>query len=228
MNTKFNSIDEMKNIRIFYSKLSRAKYISHLDITRCMQRALKRAEIPAWYTEGFNPHIYITFALPLSLGYESDFETMDLRLSADMPYSEVMDRLNKALPPDIHVNAVKDQVNKPDKITTALYEIIVSDEEKTGEQLLLMFNEFMKSDKIEVEKRSKKGIKTIDIKPDCDIISINPNGNAIQIEMKASTGLTRNINPSLLTDEFIKKYITTATAAILRKMVYMEDGKEFE
>ena len=56
----------MINIRVFYHKTSRAKYISHLDIMRCMQRAVVRAGLPVWYTEGFNPHIYLTFSLPLS------------------------------------------------------------------------------------------------------------------------------------------------------------------
>lgn len=61
----------MTTVRIFYKKLDVAKYISHLDMQRCMQRAVKRAKLPVWYTEGFNPHPYITFALPISLGIES-------------------------------------------------------------------------------------------------------------------------------------------------------------
>ena len=59
----------MKLVRIFFEKRDRARYISHLDITRCLSRAFARTDIPVWYTEGFNPRIYMTFALPLSLGY---------------------------------------------------------------------------------------------------------------------------------------------------------------
>ena len=57
----------MEPIRVFYRKTDTAKYISHLDINRCFQRAMKRAGIPLWFTEGFNPHAYLTFPLPLAL-----------------------------------------------------------------------------------------------------------------------------------------------------------------
>ena len=49
---------EIISLRAVYSKRNRARYISHLDVTRCMQRAVKRAGLPVWYTEGFNPHIW--------------------------------------------------------------------------------------------------------------------------------------------------------------------------
>ena len=55
--------------RIRFTKTGEAKYISHLDLYRFMLRALKRAKLPVWHTEGFNPHVYVTFALPLSLKY---------------------------------------------------------------------------------------------------------------------------------------------------------------
>ena len=71
--------------RVFYTKTGRLKYISHLDVNRLMQRALKRSGLPVWYSEGFNPHIYITFALPLALGLESRYEIMDFRLTANLP-----------------------------------------------------------------------------------------------------------------------------------------------
>ena len=57
-----------RDLRLFYTKTGSAKYISHLDVMRAFQRAFRRSKIPVWYTEGFHPHLYLTFALPLSLG----------------------------------------------------------------------------------------------------------------------------------------------------------------
>lgn len=117
----------MINVRVFYHKTGRAKYISHLDIMRCMQRAVVRAGLPVWYTEGFNPHIYLTFSLPLSLGYESESEVMDFRLIDDgYPLDEVTVRLNRSLPPDIRVVRTASPVNKPEGIAAAVYEIKAS------------------------------------------------------------------------------------------------------
>ena len=47
--------------RVFYKKQGRAKYISHLDLVRCISRALKRSKLPVWHTLGFHPHVYLTF-----------------------------------------------------------------------------------------------------------------------------------------------------------------------
>ncbi|MCQ4950886.1 TIGR03936 family radical SAM-associated protein, partial [Bittarella massiliensis (ex Durand et al. 2017)] len=80
-------------------------YISHLDLVRCMARALKRSGLPVWYTQGFNPHIYLTFTLPLSLGQESECEIMQFRLVEELPLNEVKDRLNAALPAGLQVLA---------------------------------------------------------------------------------------------------------------------------
>ena len=88
----------MKSVRIMFSKTGRAKYVSHLDLVRAMTRAVRRADIPLWYTEGFNRHPYLTFASPLSLGYEGLRETMDIRMADDFPYDELAARLNAVLP----------------------------------------------------------------------------------------------------------------------------------
>ena len=69
----------MTTIRIWFTKTGEAFYISLLDLQRVMQRALKRSGLPVWYTLGFNPHIYMTFAAPLSLGQESLAETVDFK-----------------------------------------------------------------------------------------------------------------------------------------------------
>ena len=56
-----------------FSKTDEAAYISHLDLMHCMQRIITRAKLPVWYTEGFNQHIYISIALPLSTGYSGEW-----------------------------------------------------------------------------------------------------------------------------------------------------------
>lgn len=93
-------------IRLRFSKTGRAKYIGHLDVNRVMSRALRRAGIPLWFTEGYNPHAYMRFSLPLSLGVESACESMDIRLIEPMEPLEVQRRMNAALPPDIQIEDV--------------------------------------------------------------------------------------------------------------------------
>ena len=98
----------MREVRLRFSKTGRLKYISHLDINRAMSRALKRAGIPLWYTEGFNPHPYMSFSLPLSLGVESLCESVDLRITGEITNKEIKDRLNSVLPEDLKIVDVYD------------------------------------------------------------------------------------------------------------------------
>ena len=96
----------MHAVRLNFSKTGRAIYISHLDINRMMTRAVRRAKLPMWYTEGFNPHPYLTFALPLSLGQSSDCEYMDIRIDGDITDEEIMNRLNAVLPEGVKILSV--------------------------------------------------------------------------------------------------------------------------
>lgn len=121
----------MKSTRIWFHKFGTAKYISHLDLNRCVARAFHKAKLPMWYTEGFNPHAFVTFALPLSLGVEGKHESMDIRLLEDMPKEEIIHRLNDALPKDIRVYDVTEPQMKPGKIAYADYEIRYAADEKT-------------------------------------------------------------------------------------------------
>lgn len=222
-------VSEMFNIRVFYTKKNRAKYISHLDITRCMQRALKRAELPIWYTQGFNPHIYLTFSLPLALGYESECESMDLRLVTFVEFDEVKEKLNSSLPPDIRVTKVALQKNKPQVIKTALYNVTLSSQTLSGKDLKDCLDNLFSYETIDVIKRTKKGNKTVDIKPDINITSTEVFDNAIKIFMITCAGIDKNINPDLLINELTGKYnLENIKTSIIRLAVYDEDHNEFE
>lgn len=204
------------NTRVFFSKTDRAKYISHLDLNRVMQGAIKRAKLPVWYTEGYNPHMYVQFMLPLSLGQEGVREAMDFRLLEDIPHSEVTTRLNKALPLDIRAVETAAPVLKNTDITTAEYEITADiDREK--------FLKFTESEKIIVEKTTKKGTFEIDLKP---LISELDVGDRITFRLPAGNDF--NINPVLLLDayrEFSGEEIKRIR--IVRTKILCADGSEF-
>ena len=81
-----------------FSKEERVKYISHLDLMRTLQRALRRAEIPVAFSQGFNPHPRLSFASALAVGMTSEGEYMDILLEQDLVPDEFCNRMNKVLP----------------------------------------------------------------------------------------------------------------------------------
>lgn len=216
-NTVKNSNGELINIRIFFSKTDRAKYISHLDLNRTMQRTVKRSKLPVWETEGFNPHIYLTFALPLSLGIESMCEVLDIKFIESVDYNEIKEKLNFSLPNDIRVISAAKPVFKHTEIKKAEYDIF-SDIKQYE------FHDFIKQEKImTIKKTKKKGISEIDLK---QFIEYVPEDDRITLILPAGTEL--NINPLLVLNAFgTFSGKNFDFPKIIRTGMYTENGEKF-
>lgn len=207
----------MNNIRIFFSKTGRAVYISHLDLYRLFQRAVKRSKLPIWETQGFNPHVYITFALPLALGTEGICESLDTRLTEDLTFDEVKERFNAVLPDGIRVLSVAEPIMKNTDIAKSEYEIeILCDEAR--------LTEFFAQEKIITEKKTKRGITEIDLKPVIEIAERREG----HIKMLLPSGTETNISPNLVFDAFEQfSGVEIETLRIKRTNVYCKNGEIF-
>ena len=76
-------------ILLEYTRGERVKYISHLDLMRAMQRAVRRAELSIAFSQGFNPHPIMAFASALPVGTTSEREYMDILLTKPVSLSEL-------------------------------------------------------------------------------------------------------------------------------------------
>ena len=87
----------MKMLAVF-EKGPRLRLIGHLDLMRAMQRALRRSGLPIRYSQGFNPHILLTFAAPLNLGAVGMREVMEVPVEGEVaPLSTKIQARNKVL-----------------------------------------------------------------------------------------------------------------------------------
>ena len=213
-------LDQPQKVRLFFTKLDRAKYISHLDMNRCMSRAIKRAGLPVWYTGGFNPHMYLTFPLPLSLGCESVYECVDLKMTQKVDFDQMVSRLNACLPPDIQVFLAGEQKMDQKEIAWADYEICFRNEDGLKEKLTSFFNQ----QEIKVIKKTKKGEKEIDLKPHFSLVSTEEKEGKLVAVMRFATGIELNINPTLLLDNAPFKL---DVLTLKRLMVYNHQMQSF-
>ncbi len=90
----------MKMLCVFEKK-PRLRMIGHLDLMRAMQRALRRSGLPIAFSQGFNPHVLVTFAAPLSLGMAGERELMEVPLSESISDKTFLYLINLALPCDL-------------------------------------------------------------------------------------------------------------------------------
>lgn len=193
------------DVRMSFEKTGMAKFISHLDTVRCITRAMKRACVPIWFTEGFNPHAFLTFAMPLSLGFESLCETVDFRLMEEVDLNELAERINSALPVDITVKEIYVYETSPNDIRWAEYKIIFNNSDKL---LLENAEEVLSADEILVLKKAKQGRKKIDkevnIKEHIKSFDLTEENGKLILNTILSSGTSININPMLLIGAIVK------------------------
>ncbi len=220
----------MKSVRLWFKKDGLAVYISHLDMNRCMTRAVRRADIPLWYTEGFNPHPYMTFLMPLPLGQTGMREPLDIRIEGEMSFGEIKKRLNSVMPEGIEIVDVAKPENKPNEIAAAEYEIDVwFENEDEAKSFSEGAGKIIESGILNAEKRSKKGIKTVNL---CELVrsfEISSKENKTFVKTVLAAGNTVNLNAELLINALLSELSAEdKDRNIVRTKLLREDLSIFE
>lgn len=127
----------MQRLRLTFSRGEEIKYISHLDLMRCWERALRRAEVPLAYSEGFIPHPRISLAAPLPIGVTSEAELMDITLQKPLSPYFFIQSLRKQLPPGIDILEVQQiplmTPSLQSQVRYAEYRVVVKASQSVGE-----------------------------------------------------------------------------------------------
>ncbi len=164
-----------------------------------MLRALHKSRIPIWHTEGFNPHPFATFPLPLSLGFRGINECMDVKLEDDnYSFKEIIPKLNACLPMGIRVFDVTEVIMKAGKVAYASFTIRISEASTPSSAICADLRKLFSKDTIEVEKKSKRGMKTVDIKQGIKSFEIKEMLDCAVLEIVLSAGSSDNVNPNLI------------------------------
>ena len=218
-------------IRLKFTKEGQVKFVGHLDMIRLFQRAIKVAQIPIAYSQGFNPHSLVYFAMPLSVGVSSKGEYMDIVTSKEVLPDEVKDRLNAVLVEGIKILdafEVSDQTaSLMSLVHAADYEIILqeTDEEKLAFDSLKYK---LEQSELFVSKKGKKGMKEVDIKPlilSCVLFSGQENK---KITMKVLAGSAQNLSPQLFLEAVFGETMSKNQAVgIMRKELYINNDGSY-
>ena len=147
-----------------FEKMGRMSWFSHLDLQNTMQRALRRAQLPVAYSQGFNPHVLTSFATALSVGCQSRGEVMEVEMAGEISPEEFVEKLNACLPDGLKVRRC---ASVPDsapalmaKVAEAGYDITAPNADLTQ-----AVEAFLKAEEVMVEKRSKTKTRLVNIRP---------------------------------------------------------------
>ena len=162
--------------RITFSKQGALRYTGHLDLHRLWERAMRRADLPLSYSQGFHPQPKISLASALPLGFSSRAEALDVRFNEEIPTEEIASRLQESLPPDIQIIRVENvDEHLPalqTQVLSAVYQVELT-EPVDGSELIRKVEDLLASESLPRERRGKfydlrPLIETLDVITEAD------------------------------------------------------------
>ncbi len=154
-------------IRFQFTKGSEVRFLSHLDVLRAFERAVRRAGLPMAYSEGFSPRPIVSYSFPLPVGALSEAEYADYRLVEDWDPAFFLEHFNRYLPPGFQVvQAERLPEGSPalmSEINAALWKVTlpgVSPEDVEGR-----WQSLKAQDSFVVERQTKRGNRQVNLRP---------------------------------------------------------------
>ena len=181
---------------IRFGKQPRLRFISHLDLQRFFQRAVNRTGLPIAYTQGFNPHPVMSFGSALALGWTSEYEVIDVKLSAPMGRKRTEDAVRAALPEDLPVLEVRmvDDRHPAPMALVRMSDYRVSLEGENAAEVIAQIPVFLSRESVPAVKKTKSGEKEINARP--LVISMEPLADGFAARLMLTE--RESIKPDLL------------------------------
>ncbi|MTV27283.1 DUF2344 domain-containing protein [Nitriliruptoraceae bacterium ZYF776] len=161
----------MHRYRIRWTKLGRVRFVSARDLSSVWERALRRADLPIAYSEGFTPHAKVSFPDALSVGFSSTGEYAELTFVAPLVPDRDLARLSAALPEGMDVLTYLPVPDGAPKLARMLGATLWEqtwppvDATELTDLLRTRTEQLLAADHVEVVRRRPSGDKTIDVRP---------------------------------------------------------------
>lgn len=184
------------------------RHLGLLDLQRTIQRALRRSGLPIAYSNGFNPHIVMSFASALSSGVPGDAELLDVSLNGDTTEEACLEAMNRVLPPALKVSRIRLVDDRFPKVTAAMqqaqYRITLRGE--NTEKMVSAIADFLKEEEIMALRKTKKAETMVNIRPMIHVLDAEYNGveDTAVIIARVSFVETATLKPDLLMNTLAK------------------------
>ena len=216
------------NIRMKFKKNGCMKFIGHLDIMRYFQKAIRRADIDIAYSEGFSPHMIMSFAAPLGVGLTSEGEYVDLQVHSCASSKAAVDALNSVMVDGMEVVSFK---LLPENVKNAMASVAAADyfvnwrEGYAPEGWEEKFLAFLQKEEMLIVKKTKRSEAEVDLKPMLYKAELRDGG----IFMQVACGSVNNLKPELVMGAFAKDAgmeLAPFALEVCRVEVYADLGDE--
>jgi radical SAM-linked protein len=168
--------------RVRFTKLGRLRFLSHHDLQRLFERALRRTELPLRFSEGFNPHPLIAFPTALGLGIESDDEIVEFELSTWVPPKAIQERLAAQMPEGCTITAVEIFLRKDRSFIDFVEYSALCPGQTEG--LEARIAEFFAKKEVIVERKSDKAARDIEVRQYAMAVTVE--GDRVLMRLKVT------------------------------------------
>jgi radical SAM-linked protein len=159
---------KVQRLRVTFSRGEEVKYITHLDLMRFWERALRRAAIPLAYSEGFSPSPRLALAAPLPVGVTASAELMDVSLSQRTNPEQFIKALSEQLPPGIAVSQVREVglglPSLQSQVRFSEYDVDVSTD-RTVAEVQKAVEEFLAAESLPWQHKRERQVRRYDLRP---------------------------------------------------------------
>jgi radical SAM-linked protein len=173
-------LERRQRLRLTFAKGEPIKYISHLDLMRTWERALRRAQVPLAYSEGFNPRPKISIASALPVGFTGRGEVMDIVLSRHTSPSNLIKRLRPHLPPGLEILSVEEVYLRLPSLQSQMryaeYRVVVESEETLAE-MEKRVEQMLSAQSLPRQRERKGRVTEYDLRPLIDDLWIEGLGS---------------------------------------------------
>ncbi len=212
-----------------FTKSGKVRFVSHRDVARIMERALRRIGAPLVYTEGFSPRPKLSFGLALSVGHESWGEYFDVEIDGDVDLVELPTQISSVLPDGIEVTAAASVLKSDGSLQQLVescewgIEIVGLSQAAVAAGLTAMFD----ADELVIERERKGKRAEVDVRPAlkaAEVVDLTPNGGVFLVVELATAPVA--IRP----DEFVGLFGPEASPrSVVRRHQWMNtDGTRQE
>jgi len=183
----------MAQIICRYRKGEEARWISHLDVKRTLERAMRRAQLPLSLTEGHNPHLKLSLGPPLSVGITGDAELFAIHLDSAVAPDALKERLNAQLPPGLQALEawVVPGYRKKEtfgEVDVAEYRVTVRGG-PSGEELAVRVVELLGRAELIVQRGGDRPERSVDLRPLVLTLSVTGSrDDEVEMRMRLKTG----------------------------------------
>ncbi|OQA46750.1 MAG: hypothetical protein BWY52_00589 [Chloroflexi bacterium ADurb.Bin325] len=186
----------VQRMRVTFATDDSVKYVGHLDMHRTWERAIRRAQLPLAYTQGFNPQARLQFAAAMPVGFTGRAELADVYLDEALDPAEFVARLAAALPrgirPLVAEPVGREAPSLQSQVAGARYRVEVeSAEDEAGFRARL--DAFLARAEAWRERRRGKAVSRYDLRPLVQALAYagrTAYGHAFEVTMRAAPGAT--------------------------------------